>query len=297
LVSLGFETDAFPAVPNGTFGFDPRYDNGSGVSGTLGSPYVAGGIVTPGTWQQVVMVREYNSAFKLYVGGQLVASAVDVGSSLTPPTVQIGEHVGGDSQYFGAFDDFRIYDRALSSNEVAALYVFESTPHIAITAQPSSTTNNVNDTVSFSVSVTNLYPISYQWAKDGVPLPFGTNATLTITNVQPLNIGDYSVTVSDIYGSTATSSNAMLTLNGVDSALWEGLVGYYPFNWNANDVSGNGINGVVNGATLTTDRFGIANSAYNFGNSSSIWFCKDNCVNGFFGVVFVLLISRRFATR
>ena len=30
-----------------------------------------------------------------------------------------------------------------------------------------------------------------------------------------------------------------------------GLVGWWPFNGNANDESGNGNNGVVNGATLT----------------------------------------------
>jgi hypothetical protein len=43
-----------------------------------------------------------------------------------------------------------------------------------------------------------------------------------------------------------------------------GLVGYWPFNGNANDESGNGNNGTVNGATLTADRFGIANKAYSF---------------------------------
>ena len=43
-----------------------------------------------------------------------------------------------------------------------------------------------------------------------------------------------------------------------------GLVGYWPFNGNANDISGNGNNGTVNGATLTTDRNGNANSAYSF---------------------------------
>ena len=44
-----------------------------------------------------------------------------------------------------------------------------------------------------------------------------------------------------------------------------GLLAYYPFNGNANDESGNGNNGtVMNGATLTTDRNGNANSAYNF---------------------------------
>jgi hypothetical protein len=47
-----------------------------------------------------------------------------------------------------------------------------------------------------------------------------------------------------------------------------GLVGYWPFNGNANDESGNGNNGTVNGATLTTDRNGNLNSAYNFENST-----------------------------
>ena len=43
-----------------------------------------------------------------------------------------------------------------------------------------------------------------------------------------------------------------------------GLVGYWPFSGNANDISGNGNNGTNNGATLIADRFGNANSAYNF---------------------------------
>ena len=50
--------------------------------------------------------------------------------------------------------------------------------------------------------------------------------------------------------------------------LNNGLVAYYPFNGNANDESGNGNHGTVNGATLTTDRLGNANSAYSFNGSS-----------------------------
>jgi hypothetical protein len=54
------------------------------------------------------------------------------------------------------------------------------------------------------------------------------------------------------------------TCNAVSGSLTQGLVGYWPFCGNANDDSGNGNNGVVNGATLTTDRFGNNNSAYFF---------------------------------
>ena len=41
-------------------------------------------------------------------------------------------------------------------------------------------------------------------------------------------------------------------------------IAYYPFNGNANDETGNGHDGTVYGATLTSDRFGNANSAYRF---------------------------------
>ena len=53
-----------------------------------------------------------------------------------------------------------------------------------------------------------------------------------------------------------------------------GLVGWWPFNGNANDESGNGnngtVNGTVNGATLTNDRFGNANQAYGFDGNDNI---------------------------
>ena len=42
----------------------------------------------------------------------------------------------------------------------------------------------------------------------------------------------------------------------------EGLVGWWPFNGNANDESGNGNDGVVNGATLIEDRDGNPNATY-----------------------------------
>ena len=44
----------------------------------------------------------------------------------------------------------------------------------------------------------------------------------------------------------------------------DGLVAYYPFNGNANDESGNGNNGTIDGASLTVDRFSNTNSAFKF---------------------------------
>lgn len=53
------------------------------------------------------------------------------------------------------------------------------------------------------------------------------------------------------------------------SSFTNGLVAYYPFNGNANDASGNGLNATTNsGVTLASDRFGHTNSAYLFNGSS-----------------------------
>ena len=49
----------------------------------------------------------------------------------------------------------------------------------------------------------------------------------------------------------------------------DGLIGYWPFNGNADDASGNNNNGILEGESqnpqLATDRFGTANGAYEFG--------------------------------
>jgi len=55
-----------------------------------------------------------------------------------------------------------------------------------------------------------------------------------------------------------------------------GLVGWWPFNGNANDESGNGNNGTVNGATLTNDRNNIGNSSYGFNGISNYIDVNDN---------------------
>ena len=54
------------------------------------------------------------------------------------------------------------------------------------------------------------------------------------------------------------------------------MVAYYPFNGNANDASGNGNNGTVNGAILSNDRFGNTNSAYSFNGTTDIINCGHN---------------------
>ena len=111
----------------------------------------------------------------------------------------------------------------------------------------------------------------------------------------------------------ATISLATATMAQVPNYVpSNGLVGWWPFNGNANDESSNSNNGIVNGATLSTDRFGYNNSAFSFDgvndfilvpNSSSLqspsvsltisaWFKIDAWDNNFPPFGYVSLISK-----
>ena len=72
--------------------------------------------------------------------------------------------------------------------------------------------------------------------------------------------------ISPTAGQTVLENNATLTVRLPNnlSEFTSGLIAYYPFNGNANDESGNGNHGTVNGATLSSDRLGSSNSAYAF---------------------------------
>jgi Concanavalin A-like lectin/glucanases superfamily/Secretion system C-terminal sorting domain len=65
------------------------------------------------------------------------------------------------------------------------------------------------------------------------------------------------------------ASNFVLSQNLPSYLPENGLVGWWPFNGNAIDESGNGNDGSVNGAVLTNDRFGNADAAYLFDGISS----------------------------
>ncbi|MBI9038866.1 MAG: PKD domain-containing protein, partial [Bacteroidales bacterium] len=80
--------------------------------------------------------------------------------------------------------------------------------------------------------------------------------------------GIYSVslTVSD-----GVNSDIEIKLDyiNVEGDINQGLIAYYPFSGNTDDYSGNGHHGINYGATLTTDRFGIPDNAYDFDGSSN----------------------------
>lgn len=97
--------------------------------------------------------------------------------------------------------------------------------------------------------------------------------------------GSYSVNVQNSTDSLVILTNGF-TINQ-SANITAGLIAYYPFNGNANDESGFNNHGVSSGATLTADKDGTANSAYNFDGTSN----KITVANGLQGLTNKLTVS------
>jgi hypothetical protein len=79
--------------------------------------------------------------------------------------------------------------------------------------------------------------------------------------------------------SYGTGNPLVVTL--FSNSLSDGLVAYYPFSGNAQDATANNLDGVVSGATLTTDRHGSASSAYIFDGVNDYISVADNALLDF----------------
>jgi pectate lyase len=96
---------------------------------------------------------------------------------------------------------------------VAQLVVTNVVAPPSILAHPQNQSVVVGQTVNFSVTAAGTQPLFYQWYFEDVsPLLDATNPVLTLTGVTTNDAGNYSVVVSNGYG-TATSSNATLTVS------------------------------------------------------------------------------------
>ena len=95
---------------------------------------------------------------------------------------------------------------------------------------------------------------------------------------EQLNIDDLAFTIDQLlaggeinytgtYATIDDLSSIIDALLGISSTINvdDGLMAYYPFNGNANDMSGHGNDGIINNLSLTTGVNGDTNGAYQFG--------------------------------
>jgi hypothetical protein len=133
-----------------------------------------------------------------------------------------GTNLSGQTDFFLSFanaqpDQSGSYQVVVSNpygsvtSTIAQVTVFVSP---TITQQPQNTTALAGSTASFSVQATGTAPLRYQWTFEGANLSGATNATLTLSNVQPMNAGAYRVLVSNAAGSV-NSASAILRVTPV----------------------------------------------------------------------------------
>ena len=193
---------------------DPNFDGQDGLSFVWENGAqlrLVTGLVPPvvrETWWQTTVVRS-GSIVSLYKNGSFLATG-----AMTPvtnsPEIWLGRHQGGTSYpLIGGIDDVRLYNRALSPDEVLHLYQAEGSQVPAVTLQPTNQFALAGSNVLFAVAATGTQPVSYQWALNGTPLPGETDYALSLPNVSGLNRGFYTVVVTNVTGSV-TSTPALL---------------------------------------------------------------------------------------
>ncbi len=94
------------------------------------------------------------------------------------------------------------------TSQVATLTVVDP----LITGQPVSQAREVGQDVSFNVTAVGTVPLAYQWLKNGLSVPLAAGISLSLTNLQAVDAGAYSVVVSNLYGNR-TSTVAELSVN------------------------------------------------------------------------------------
>ena len=113
---------------------------------------------TNNVWQHVcVVVATSLKAVSFYQDGKLLSS---ISQSFTPPIPSVAQpqlYLGlnpGENYYFpGGIDDIRIYNRALSTNEVQQLYTYESQLIISLRKAVSPSFSNLYPGTNYQLQV------------------------------------------------------------------------------------------------------------------------------------------------
>ena len=234
---------------NGSF-LQRRVDNSIDFAcGSEGSHFGSVGICSSvnttsnNTWHHHIYSYD-GSVIKHYIDGLLdlsVAGTGNIGNNTS--MMNFGKYIyhGGLTHYFffnGKLDDIAIYNRALTPSEITALYNGTT----SISGCTNATACNYNASATLDDGSCTFPPQTY------------------------LNCDGTCINDTDADG----ICNEFETPTLPAYLPTTGLVGYWPFNGNANDESGNGNHGTVNGATLTADRNGNPASSYGFNSFSQV---------------------------
>lgn len=250
----------------------------SNGSSTFSPPYISYNNVTTDQTNQNFTINEYISTPNTPTG----PSSGTVGQSLTFSTGGSTSNLGHPIQY--QFDWGDGSPKTWGSSTQSHIYSTVGTYNIKAQARCQTHTNILSSWSSAKTVTIAGHALSVSISPAGSGMvtknpnksSYNHNETVQLSASPAANYifnhweGDLS--------SNANPSSITMTGNISVTAVFIplDLLAYYPFNGNANDGSGNGNHGTVNGATLTSDRFGNSNEAYYFdGNGDHI-----NCGDG-----------------
>ena len=117
---------------------------------------------------------------------------------------------------------------------------------IVFVTQPVSQNIAAGSNVTFSVSVTNLAPISFQWRFNGSGISGATNASFTITNAQGINGGAYNCVLSNTTGSVTSQVAQLVVFTKVWTGAGDGINWNNASNWSGGTLPGSSDDVLIN---------------------------------------------------
>ncbi len=153
-----------------------------------------------------------------------VGNAYAVAGFASSPTVNQGAVVVGNTNrsvvngFLGEETGLSLDGIRFAQNQIQFLLV-PPAPQPVITFQPQDQAVNMFENANFAAVVTGSGVLRCQWFfNETTALAGATNVILTVTNVQPANAGNYSLVVSNTFGSV-TSRLAVLTIGNAPIPL------------------------------------------------------------------------------
>ena len=195
--------------------------NGSdakGVAWASGGAFLIGHFIGTMTLGTDTLVS--NGNFDAFLARYSASGENEWGRSWGGPNLDYGYAIASDGQQgcvmAGRFTDALSLDRLkLTSAGSGDAYLIKLSPAPYISVHPVGQTVLPGATVTLTSRAVGSTPLLYQWFyNQAIALPEGTNNSLVLTNLDPINSGLYSVVASNSFGAI-TSAPAFLNVFGL----------------------------------------------------------------------------------